>query len=260
MRHNGRLALITGAASGISRATAKKFAAEGARLVLFDLAAGVEQTADDIVAGGGAARGFQVDIADPDAVEAAIREAVGALGAIDILVNGAGIVDHIAPIAKMKPEKWLRELQVNLGGPFNTTRVLAPMMAEAGWGRIVNISSVAARGGLILQAAYAASKKGLLGLTQNTTLEFARFGVTCNAVLPGLIGTEKVQAMPPAILDAGTLAAPARRIGEMEEVAELISFLCSDGAGFINGAEIDISGGGHLNTLSLGSQKENKRG
>ncbi len=227
--------------------------------MLFDLSPEVERTAADIVAAGGAARACRVDIADADAVEAAIVQAVAAVGRIDLLINGAGIVDHIAPISKMKPEKWMREIAVNLGGPFNTTRVIAPMMAEAGFGRIVNISSVAARAGLILQAAYAASKKGLLGLTENTTLEYARYGVTCNAVLPGLIATEKVRAMPPAILEAATLAAPARRVGETEEVAELISFLCSDGAGFINGAAIDIAGGGQLNTLSLGSQKENVR-
>lgn len=260
MRHQGRVALITGAASGICRATAHLFAKEGARLALFDLAPAIEDAAADIAAAGGEAWAWRVDIADPQAVETAIGEAVERLGRVDLLVNGAGIVDHIAPISKMKPEKWMREIAVNLGGPFNTTRVLAPMMADAGFGRIVNISSVAARAGLILQTAYAASKKGLLGLTENTALEFARYGVTCNAVLPGLIATEKVRAMPPAIIEAGIAAAPARRLGQPEEVAELISFLCSDGAGFINGASIDIAGGGQLNTLSLGSQKENQRG
>jgi NAD(P)-dependent dehydrogenase (short-subunit alcohol dehydrogenase family) len=109
---------------------------------------------------------------------------------------------------------------------------------------------MAARGGLALQAGYAASKAGLLGLTRNVALEFGRDGVTCNAILPGLIGTEKVQAMPPRIMEAGIAATPARRVGTVEEVAALISFLCGDEAGYINGADIDISGGLHLNTLS----------
>jgi NAD(P)-dependent dehydrogenase (short-subunit alcohol dehydrogenase family) len=129
-------------------------------------------------------------------------------------------------------------------------------MAERGFGRIVNISSVAARGGLFNQAGYSATKAGLLGLTHTIALEYARFGVTCNAVLPGLIGTENVLAMPAEIRDHAVAQTPARRLGKPEEIARLVAFLCGGDAGFINGAEIDISGGGHLNTMVLGSRKE----
>lgn len=256
MRHEGRIALITGAASGIGRTTAFRLAREKASLILFDRDPGVTRVAAEIVAGGTLARAWTLDISDAAVVESSVLEAASALGPINILVNGAGIVDHIAPLAKMKPEAWMREIGVNLGGPFNLIRVIAPLMAERRWGRIVNISSVAARGGLSMQTGYAASKTGLLGLTRNVALEFGRFGVTCNAVLPGLIATEKVLAMPEPIRNSGIAAAPARRLGEPDEVAALISFLCSEDAGYINGAEIDISGGSHLNTLVLGSQKE----
>jgi NAD(P)-dependent dehydrogenase (short-subunit alcohol dehydrogenase family) len=258
MPHTGRLVLITGPASGIGRATALRFAREGARLALFDLQSAVEQTAADARSFGAEARAWVVDVSDGTAVDTAVTQVCATLGEIACLVNGAGIVDHIAPLAKMKPEAWAREISVNLGGPFNLVRAVAPGMADRGWGRIVNISSAAARGGLSLQAGYVASKAGLLGLTRNVALEFGRDGLTCNAILPGLIETEKVQAMPRGILEAGIAATPARRLGTMEEVAALISFLCSDDAGYINGAEIDISGGSHLNTLVLGSQRENR--
>ncbi len=258
MQHTGRLVLITGSASGIGRATAFRFAREGAHLALFDRLPAVEQTAADARNIGAEARAWIVDVSDATAVDTAVAQVCVTLGEIACLVSGAGIVDHIAPLAKMKPEAWAREIGVNLGGPFNLVRAVAPGMADRRWGRIVNISSAAARGGLSLQAGYAASKAGLLGLTRTVALEFGRDGVTCNAILPGLIGTEKVQAMPPRIIEAGIAATPARRIGTMEEVAALISFLCRDEAGYINGADIDISGGSHLNTLVLGSQKENR--
>lgn len=258
MQHTGRLVLITGPASGIGRATALHFAREGARLALFDRQSAVEQTAADARNIGAEARAWIVDVSDATAVDTAVTQVCATLGEIACLVNGAGIVDHIAPLAKMKPEAWAREIGVNLGGPFNLVRAVAPGMADRGWGRIVNVSSAAARGGLALQAGYAASKAGLLGLTRTAALEFGRYGVTCNAILPGLIGTEKVQAMPPRILETGIAATPARRIGTMEEVAALISFLCCDEAGYINGADIDISGGSHLNTLVLGSQRGNR--
>lgn len=256
MRHEGRVALVTGAASGIGRVTALRLAREKAVLALFDRDTHVSQVAAEIVAAGASARAWTMDVADAAAVETSVVAVTSAFGDVSILVNGAGIVDHVAPIAKMTPDAWMREIGVNLGGPFNLIRLIAPSMAEKRWGRIVNISSAAARGGLSLQAGYAASKTGLLGLTRNVTLEFARFGVTCNAVLPGLIATEKVRAMPEVIRASGISATPARRLGEPEEVAALISFLCSEEAGFINGAEIDITGGSHLNTLVLGSKKQ----
>ncbi|MCB1545004.1 MAG: SDR family oxidoreductase, partial [Rhodoblastus sp.] len=143
-----------------------------------------------------------------------------------------------------------------LTGAFNLVRACIGSMAERGFGRIVNISSVAARGGLARQVGYSATKAGLLGLTHTVALEYARNGVTCNAVLPGMVETENVKAMPPEIREAAMAATPVRRFGEPEEIAALVAFLCGAEAGYITGAEIDISGGGHLNTLVLGSRKD----
>ncbi|MBM3555853.1 MAG: SDR family NAD(P)-dependent oxidoreductase, partial [Alphaproteobacteria bacterium] len=137
MRHQGRVALITGAASGIGRAIAFRLAQDGARLALLDRNPEVMATADKA---GQAGCAFVVDVADTSAVESAIREVEAKIGPVDVLVNGAAIVDHIAPLAKMKPERWRDEIGVNLSGPFNTIRVVAPGMAARKWGRIVNIS------------------------------------------------------------------------------------------------------------------------
>jgi NAD(P)-dependent dehydrogenase (short-subunit alcohol dehydrogenase family) len=134
-------------------------------------------------------------------------------------------------------------------------RACVGAMAERGFGRIVNISSVAARGGLARQVGYSSTKAALLGLTHTVALEYAGKGLTCNAVLPGMVETENVRAMPQEIRDQALAHTPARRFGEPAEIAALVAFLCADEAGYINGAEIDISGGGHLNTLVLGSRR-----
>lgn len=135
-------------------------------------------------------------------------------------------------------------------------RAVIGHMAAKGWGRIVNMSSGAARSGLYNQTGYSATKAGLLGLTRNVTLEFARKGITCNAVLAGMIGTEKVKGMPAPILEQAIAKTPARRLGTREEVACIVAFLCSDAAGFINGAEIDIDGRLRLSQTVPGSQRE----
>jgi len=190
------------------------------------------------------------------AVGAGVARVREALGPVDVLVNNAGIVNNIAPVARMTPEAWQRELAVNLSGAFNLIREVVGGMVERGRGRIVNVSSIAAWGGLHRQAAYAASKAGLLGLTKTVALEHARHGVTCNAVLPGLIATELVEAMPAEIRAAAVAATPARRLGLTEEVARLIAFLASDAAAFINGAEIPVDGGLSLNMSPLASARE----
>ena len=151
---------------------------------------------------------------------------------------------------------WQRELDVNLTAPFLLTQALLPAMVAQGWGRIVNVSSLAGRGGLYQQAGYSASKSGLLGLTRAVTLEHARHGITCNAILPGLIETVPVGQLPALIRDDVLSLVPARRTGTPDEVAALVAFLCSDDAAFINGAEIEIDGGAHLCQVVLGSARE----
>lgn len=252
----GRIALVSGAARGIGRAIALALAADGADVGLIDIDTGVEGSANTIRALGRRSHVARADVSDSDAVAAAITSLVAELGSVDLLVNNAGIVNNIAPILKMKQSAWEREIGVNLTGAFNLVRAVVGPMADHRFGRIINISSTAARGGLFNQVGYSATKAGLLGLTHTIALEYARFGLTCNAVLPGLIGTENVLAMPAEIRSQAISQTPARRLGKPEEVAALVAFLCSERAGFINGAEIDISGGGHLNTIVLGSRKE----
>ncbi|MBI2964222.1 MAG: SDR family oxidoreductase [Deltaproteobacteria bacterium] len=252
----GKVVLITGAARGIGRAVATVMAEEGAAVGLADRAPEVEATAAAIAALGRPAAASVFDVADPAAVERGVGEIRRRLGDVQVLVNNAGIVNNIAPIPRMTHDAWEREISVNLTGAFNLIQAVVGPMIERKWGRIINVSSVAATGGLHNQAAYAASKAGLIGLTQTATLELARHGITCNAVLPGLIGTENVQQMPQEIREAAVATVPAHRLGETREIAYLIAFLASERAAFINGAAIPIDGGFGLNTLSLGSRKE----
>ena len=252
---DGRVAVITGGARGIGRVTARVLAAAGADVAVFDRLRAAESAAD-VEALGRRALACAVDVTDPASLDAAFDAVRGELGAPHILVSGAAITNHIAPVARMTREGWERELAVNLTGAFAAVQAVLPAMVDARWGRIVLVSSVAARGGLHMQAAYAASKAGLIGLAKTVALEHARDGVSCNAVLPGLIETEAVAAMPPAIRDATIAHTPARRLGRMEEVAHLIRFLVSDEAGFLNGADIPIDGGVSLTALTLGSTRE----
>ncbi|HVO23766.1 MAG TPA: SDR family NAD(P)-dependent oxidoreductase [Candidatus Margulisiibacteriota bacterium] len=253
---DGKVALITGAARGIGRATAMQLAAEGAAVGVADIAPEVNDTAAAIQRTGQRAAAAVFDIADPLQVQAGVQQLRERLGDVDILVNDAAIVTNIAPLVRMTHEAWNREVAVNLSGAFNMIKAVIEPMLRKGWGRIINISSVAATGGLHNQAGYAASKAALLGLTQTVTLEYARGGITCNAILPGLIGTELAQMMPPEIKERAIAITPARRLGEMQEVGHLVAFLASDRAGFINGATIHIDGGLRLNVVPVGSRRE----
>jgi len=252
----GRVALVTGAARGIGRVTALVLAEEGADVAVADVLGEVEAVAEEVRARGRRAAVAVFDIADDEAVREGVLRLSEALGPPGILVNNAGIVANVAPVARMTAAAWHRELGVNLSGAFHMIQATIGDMVASRWGRIVNVSSIGGTGGLHHQAAYAASKAGLLGLTKTVALEHGRHGVTCNAVLPGLIATENVCAMPAEIREAAASATPVRRLGEPVEVAHLIAFLASDRAGFINGAEIPIDGGLRLNTLSLASRRE----
>jgi NAD(P)-dependent dehydrogenase (short-subunit alcohol dehydrogenase family) len=251
-----KVALVTGAARGIGRAIATVMAREGAHVGLADVLPEVEGTADTVAELGRRSAFAIFDISDPARVQEGVRVIREKLGDIQILVNNAGIVANIAPLTRMTDEAWQREIAVNLSGAFHMIRAVIGPMIQRRWGRIVNISSMAAAGGLHRQIAYASSKAGLLGLTKTVTLEHARDGITCNAVLPGLIGTENVNRMPEEILEHTIGLIPARRIGETEEVAHLVAFLASDQAAYINGAVIPVDGGISLNASSLGSRKE----
>lgn len=260
MRLKGRIVIVTGAGGGIGRAIARRLASEGADLALLDIGESVEATAGEVRelqrAHGARVVTARVDVADAAGVRDGVAGVRDRLGPVSCLVNNAGLTANVAPIDRMGDEQWAREIAVNLTGPFNLIREVLPDMVAAGWGRIVNISSVAARGGLYRQAGYSASKSGLLGLTRNVTLEYADKGITCNAVLPGLIETPAVRGMPAPITDFALSLTPARRLGQPDEIAALVAFLCSDEAAFVNGAEIDADGGGRLCPMVLGSVRE----
>jgi len=255
MRLDGKTILITGAARGIGRACAIVMAELGADVGVFDISERISETAEAVRARGRKAAFAIVDVSDPEQVERGVTKVRAELGPIHGLVNNAGIVNNIAPLARMEQSAWNREIGVNLTGPFNMIRAVIGGMAERGWGRIVNVSSSAARNGLHNQVGYSATKAAVLGLTRNVTIEYASQGITCNAVLPGLIGTENVRAMPETIREHALGFVPARRLGEPEEVANLIAFLCSDMASFVNGADIPVDGGALLNPIVLGSRK-----
>lgn len=246
MQADPKVALVTGAAQGLGRAIAAELSRAGFRVAAADVAPEVEAVARELQA-----LPLVFDVADP----AAVRAGVAALGRVDVLVNNAGLVANIAKVEEMTFEAWQRELGVNLTGAFNCIQAVLPGMVERRHGRIVNISSVAALGGLAKQVGYAATKAGLLGLTKTVALEHAKNGITCNAILPGLMATERVLAMPEEIRQRALQQIPARRVGQPEEVAAAVRFLVSEEAAYFNGAELPIDGGMHLTTMVLGSRR-----
>lgn len=225
-------ALVTGAARGIGAVVAERLRADGMEVVTLDRAPGCDLTLD-----------LRVD-------------AVPEMPDVDVCVSNAGITDTIAPAHKMTAEQWARDIDVNLTGAFRVVQACLGGMRERRSGRIVVVSSSAARGGLPGQVAYAASKAGLGGMVRTLAAENAARGITVNAVLPGVVATEAVLGMPPAILERWTAALPMRRLVEPAEIAALIGFLASPLAGSITGEEIGIDGGLHLNTMSLGSARD----
>jgi acetoacetyl-CoA reductase len=179
------------------------------------------------------------------------RDPVPEMADIDVCVANAAITTTIAPAHRMADEQWQRDLDVNLTGAFRTVRACLGGMRERGYGRIVAISSGAARTGLPGQVAYAATKAGLLGMVRTLAAENAGRGITANAVLPGMIETEAVRAMPDAIRAPLLDSMPSGRFGTPEEVAALVAFLCSPAAGYLTGEAIGIDGGASLNTRAL---------
>ncbi|WP_025745888.1 3-oxoacyl-ACP reductase FabG [Kallotenue papyrolyticum] len=249
---NGRVAIITGGANGIGRATAQAFARAGAAVAIWDRhqEAGTV-LAETITAAGGQALFQRVDVADAAAVDAAVAALLERWGRIDVLINNAGIIRD-AQLVKVKDGQIVARLSdadfdtviaVNLKGVFTCARAVAPQMIARRWGRIINAASVVGLYGNFGQTNYVAAKAGVIGMTRVWARELGRYGITVNAVAPGFIATDMTQSMPPKVLEAMIARTPVGRAGQPEDVAAAYLFLASEQAGFINGAVLSVDGG-----------------
>jgi len=239
----GKACLVTGGSRGIGRAIALELGRHCASVAVgyANNKAAADEAVAEIASSGGQAFAFGCDVQDPDAVEAAVASVVERFGTIDVLVNNAGITRDRS-LAKMSSDEWNDVLATNLTSVFNLTSRVLPHMVKAGYGRIVNISSVIGLHGNFGQANYAAAKAGIVGFTKAAALELARKGITVNAIAPGFIETEMIAAMPDEVR-AGILAKiPMGRFGLPEEIAKVVAFLVSNGD-YITGQVIAIDGG-----------------
>lgn len=243
MRLLNKVAIITGAARGIGRETARILAREGAKVVVcdFDEQFGV-MTADEIVANGGDAIFYKVNVADLTQVEAMVQTAIDKFGRIDILINNAGITRD-GFLTKMSPENWDAVISVNLTGVFNCAKAVVPHMMNQGSGRIINTSSVVGVYGNMGQTNYAATKAGVIGLTKSWAKEFGKKGINVNAVAPGFIITDMTSKMPEKILDQMKEKTPLGRLGQPRDIANAYLFLASDEAAYVNGMVLNVDGG-----------------
>ncbi|MBK7428311.1 MAG: beta-ketoacyl-ACP reductase [Saprospiraceae bacterium] len=243
MRLKDKVAIVTGGANGIGRATVERFASEGAKVVIWDIQEAAGQELTKSLLGKGRTVKFQnVNTVKSDQTEKAVEAIIEEFGQIDILINNAGITRD-AMFKKMSSEFWQQVLDVNLTGVFNSTKAVYPHMAERKYGRIVTASSVVGLYGNMGQTNYAATKAGVIAMTQVWAKEFGRYNITANAVAPGFIHTEMMDTIPQEILQKLKDKTPLGRLGQAEEVAALYAFLASDEAAYISGAVFSIDGG-----------------
>jgi 3-oxoacyl-[acyl-carrier protein] reductase len=240
----GRAALVTGGRSGIGAAVAEALAREGCDVAVVDrvrdgMILGVVHR---IEAAGRRALAVDADVRRFDAAEAAVREAAAAFGRLDIVVTSAGVTAD-AVSWKMTEEQWDAVLDVNLKGSFAVARAAAPLLRANGWGRLVLIGSINGRRGKFGQANYAASKAGVVGLGKTLARELGRFGVTVNVVAPGMVATPMITALPAEAIARAEEEAVLGRIAEPRDVADAVTFLCSDRARHITGAVVPVDGG-----------------
>ncbi len=243
MRLSDKVAIVTGSAQGIGLATAVRFAAEGARVVVADL--NPQRVADVLAtlrAAGGRAMGCVVDVTDRSTIDAMVAEVKSEWGRIDVLINNAGITKD-ARLAKMSSAQFDAVVAVNLKGVFECTQAVADTMIGQGSGAIVNASSVVGLYGNFGQTNYAATKAGVIGLTKTWARELGPKGIRVNAVCPGFILTPILQTIPEAVMQKMVDKVPLGRLGRPEEIAAVYVFLASDDASYLNGAVIEASGG-----------------
>ncbi len=266
---SGRVAIVTGGSRGLGRTDALTLARAGADVAIADIlvesdegagetaerygvlaqaavAQGMvytESTAEEIRTMGRRALALKCDITDREQVDAMVARVVGELGSVDILINNAGTLDHVGQFHDQSPDLWERDLRVNLTGAFNCAQAVWPHLKERQWGRIVNMASVAGTLGGFGQASYSTTKAGILGLTRTLAMEGGRHNITCNAIVPGIIGTEAFHMANPAMNERIANRTVFKRPGEPQDIANAIAFLCSDLASYVTGVQLNVSGG-----------------
>jgi 3-oxoacyl-[acyl-carrier protein] reductase len=264
---SGRVALVTGGSRGLGRADALTLARAGADVAIADILVEsdvseetdrwgslatvartqglvyTESTAEEIRSMGRRALALKCDVTDREQVATAVARTLDELGSVDILINNAGTLDHVGQFHDQSPELWERDLRVNLTGSFNCAQAVWPHMKERGWGRIINMASVAGTLGGFGQASYSTTKAGLLGLTRTLAMEGGRHGITANAIVPGVIGSEAFHMANPVMNERIVARTVFKRPGEPEDIANAIAFLCSDLASYITGVGLYVSGG-----------------
>ncbi len=246
MRLKDKKAIVTGAGQGIGRTIALKMAQEGADVVIAERNPDTgARTAGEVEALGKKAMFVSVDVANQKAVLTMVNRVLGAWKRIDILVNNAGF-DRGATLLKVKEEDWDAVLGVHLKGALNCILAVAPHMIENRYGKIVNISSIYGKSGGIAAISYSAAKAGIMGLTKSVAKELGRYQINVNVVVPGLILTPTIAKMPEKYKNLILDHTPLGRIGQPEEVANVVAFLASDEASFMTGAAVDVSGGSNM--------------
>lgn len=239
-RFEGRCAVITGAASGLGKDVAKRIVAEGGRVVLWDLNDEALQIASAEI---GAAGVTAVDVADPEAVAAAAETAASTLGRIDVLVCSAGITGATKPVHEFPIDSWLKVIDVNLNGLFYCNRAIVPHMLANGYGRIVNVASVAGKEGNPNASAYSATKAGVIGFTKSLGKELAVKGVIANALTPATFESPILRQMPQSQVDYMLAKIPMGRLGEVHESTAMVCFMASEECSFTTASTFDTSGG-----------------
>jgi NAD(P)-dependent dehydrogenase (short-subunit alcohol dehydrogenase family) len=238
---SGQTAIVTGAATGIGEAIATRLAASGATIAIVDLdLAGAEKVAADI---GGGAFAIRANVTNSSEVEAAVTAVLARTGRIDILVNDAGMAGKAAPIWEQSNEDWDRNIALNLTAIFYFCRAVVPHMRERGYGRIVNIASIAGKEGNPRMVAYSASKAGVIGLTKSLGKEVATDGICVNAVAPAVVQTKILDQVTPEQVKYMTDKIPMKRTGTPQEIANVVHFLCSPECSFVTAQCYDASGG-----------------